>query len=615
MDKEIDLVAIKKKIAISQFARQELGCKVTSNKTMCCHLHKENSPSLHFNDERRFYYCFGCHKSGDVFSLIQEIKNCSFFEAVKLAAEYAGIVIADSYNHLRESPEAKEKRDLLYAIIEDICIYFEQELLEVEWNNGLKYLYSRKLNKEIIKKFRLGYCSDNIDRLVEILKEKYDENYQLILDSGIIRKNSYAFYCILNNRIIFPIFDKFNRVIAFGGRVINDQNKRAPKYINAADSPLFKKSEVLYGENFALPNIKKNNEAIIVEGYFDVIALHSIGIDWAMASLGTAISEFQLNHLWNLINIVKCALDGDSAGYRAMIATIKKALPIIHAGKFLCFANLSKGADPASLIFEDNESDLLEYLKKVSYPAEIIWKIIWLRYKNISADFIAAIRQELNEYIDLIKDNILKTEYKNFFNKKINDITGNVGEQSLDIRKLYAAKEQKSSNPLIYNANNISHIRPFFNSQYQIKSIYEDIFCHIITLLVNFPNLRANILESNIVENIYKKSFYRLDLKEMLQYVINQNFSLDGIIDKFSDFRDSFKKAQEKIDNILNRKEEDLWLHDVVYRLELISLKEQRKTLEISLLNNNKDYYDVDQLQKIIFRERELLRIINNDVR
>lgn len=587
MNKEIDLIAIKEKILISQFARQELGCKVTNNKTMCCHLHKENSPSLHFNDEKKFYYCFGCHKSGDIFSLIQEIKNCSFSDAIKLAADYAGISLTNNY--LKINSQFKEEKELLYKIMEDICIYFQHNLNK----QALDYLKNRQFNQEIIKKFRLGYCPNNIDNLIQIIQEKYKEHFRLILESGIIRKNSRNFYCILSNRLIFPIFNKFSQVIAFGGRIINNFHKKAPKYINASDSLLFKKSEVLYGENFALPNIKKNNEVILVEGYFDVIALYSIGVNYAVASLGTTISEFQLNYLWNFIDNIKCAFDGDPAGYRAMIATIKKALNVLNAGKFLCFTLLAKGSDPASLIMENKQIKLLEYLNKVSYPAEIIWKITWLRYKNTRADFIAAIRQEVNQYVNLIKDDILKIEYKNFFDKKINDITGNNKDTEIKIESKY-----KNHN---------------FDSNFKIKSIYEDIFCYIITLLAMFPNLRQTILNSKkIIDPIYQKSFHRLELKEMLQYAIDHNFSLNNIFDKFPDFKDSFIKSQKKINNLI-KKEEDLWLYDVVYRLELISLKEQRKNLEIALINENKDYYDIDKLQKVIFRERELLRIINNE--
>ncbi len=537
---KIDLEEIKSKVTLSEFAKEHLGCHVFPNKTMCCHVHHEKTPSLHFNDEKQFYHCFGCKKSGDIFSLTQEIKNCSFLEAIKFVADSAGIKIESTYNLLRESSEYKEKKDILFNIMNDLSKIFHYDLMQN--SNALHYLIQRGVKKDFIIKFQLGYSGKTNNEIIDIIKGKYGDNYRLLFDSGVFRKSSYSndFYNILQNRIIFPIFDKFGRTVAFSGRIFNE-NTNGPKYINCSDSLIFKKSENLYGENLAIKNIKNSNQAFIVEGNIDVIMMHQIGFENTIASLGTAISDTQLKYLWTHCDEIKCVFDGDTAGYKAMIATIEKGLQIIKAGKFLSFVTLPRNSDPASLIIQNKDFELKKLIENSKFSSEMILRIIWTKYKNPKIEHIAAIRKNLHHYLNLITDEIIKEEYKNYFDNKLKAISSFI--------------EKKSAN----------HFHNFQASVRKINisdPIYEKIFFFIIIFLNKFDNFE-NFIDYELLKEIYNKSDARQRIEEMLRLnlkkIFTQNFQKININmnfikhqfkkDGFAVFNDYIENAEQEIQN------------------------------------------------------------------
>ncbi len=508
----INLSDIKDKIILSEFAKSALGLKVTKNNTMCCHIHSETTPSLHLNNKKKFYYCFGCHKSGDVFSLIQEIKNMSFLESVKFAASYCGVNIDETlsdYNFLRNSSEIKEKKEILYKMMEDISIYFENALYESSSSvhnitSPLNYLYNRKIDNSLIKKFRIGYCPKNIEELIKILKNKYHENIYLILDSGIFKKKSefyninQEYYSILQNRIIFPIFDKFNKIIAFGGRIFNNQGeyngKKLPKYINASDSLIFKKNENLYGENFALIEAKSKNKMIVCEGYIDVIMMHKASIQNCVAPLGTALQENQIKSIWNICDEITLCMDGDSAGYKSMIRCLDISMPIMKAGKFINFCFLDKDKDPADFIEQDMIDELKNIIEnKKKFPSAIIFSLALQKYKDLKIESIAAIKSFLNLYIDMINDEIIKNEYKIYFEKRTEALLDQIN------KKILTPNILTKSNNLKNNFDNI-----------------DEIFFYLVILLEkNFEDcLKITEKNKNLLYSFFKNKKYLIILLE-----------------------------------------------------------------------------------------------------
>jgi DNA primase len=644
-NKNINLEEIKDRIILSDFARSILGIKISKNKTACCHLHKESTPSLHFNDEKRFYYCFGCHKSGDVFSLIQEIKNYSFLESVKFAASSCGFNIDDlfsDYNFLRNSSEIREKKDILYKIMEDICIYFEQKLYEADEKNfdeanedrskiePLSYLYKRKLDNFLIKKFRIGYCPKNIDDLIVLLKNKYNQNINLILDSGIFRKNTsspYAnqknkgFYSILMNRIIFPIFDKFNRIIAFGGRLFeNNENnfyKKAPKYINASDSLIFKKNENLYGENFALVFSKSKNQMILVEGYMDVIMMHKAGFENSVAPLGTSVQESQIKSIWSICDEISCCMDGDIAGYKSMISVLDKSLPIISAEKFINFVFLEKNSDPADFVEQNKIQDLKNIIEKNKrYPSSIILNLALKKYKKITIESIAAIKSFLNSYINKLNDEMIKSEYSLYFNKKIEDISNRIN-----------AISEQNTQDINLNQNISKNNQSYFSSSYNDKNknifkknldIFEEIFLYILyfidkkicqDILISIKNHRdliLNFFKNNIkLYNILNNCLYEVlnknSIKINMHDIIDANLKYENI--EFSAMIIKIEGDIEKHNEIYENNISKIFEKLVLNKILIINIKKEKKIIEENIMKNNE--HSISDFERLYFLKNE----------
>lgn len=586
---KIDLEEIKSRVMISEFARNYLGCSVTPNKTMCCHIHHEKTPSLNFNDEKGFYYCFGCHKSGDVFSLTQEIKNCSFLEAVKFVADSLGIKIESNYNLLRESGQFKEKKEILFNLMKDLCSMFCDDLLKNE--KALYYLIERGIKREFISKFQLGYSIRSNEEILEVVKKKYKDNYRLLFDSGVFKKSSYSndFYNILQHRIIFPIFDKFGRVVAFSGRIFREHDN-GPKYINCSDSLIFKKSENLYGENLAIKKIKERNLAIIVEGNIDVILMHQIGLENTVASLGTAISESQLKYLWSNADEIKCIFDGDLAGYKAMLSTIEKGLQVMTAGKFLSFVNLPKNFDPASLILDGKVDGLKNLVQSSKFASEVILKVLWSKYKNAKIEHIAAIKKDLNHYLDLINDEIIRNEYRSYFDEK------------LKVLVEYVNQRGKNENFYKRKVNKIICDKP----------IYEKIFCFVFVFLNRFNGPRE-FIDYGLLHEIYEESKARHIIEKMLKLNLKrffkENFQLKKMdfryikfqlkksgFDVFADYIENADLEVQNVEQMNYNNCKKLWLKNV----DLLIVQSKISDLESRGVN---DYENNGRLSELKDKE------------
>ena len=581
--KKINFDNIKSRVKLSDFAKK-LGMQLTKENRACCHLHHEKTPSLNFNDEKGFYYCFGCHKSGDIFSLVQEVKHLSFLESVRFVAEAVGVPLEDNYSIIRESDEFKQKKELLYEIMDDISRFFEKKLHSNKII--LEYLVSRGLNIVTIEKFRLGYSQFSEEsELIEKLSNKYSNNIHLLLDSGLFRRSSNhsgnRFYNMLHDRIIFPICDKFGKVIAFGGRTLSDDNKIA-KYINCGDSLIFKKSENLYGENFVRRKAKEENEILIVEGYLDCLQMHQAGFENTVAPLGTAISIFQIDYCWSIVDKVTCALDGDIAGRKAMISTINKALPILKPGKFLSFSHLPSGLDPSDMITGGRIIALRALLKEPKTISHMLWEASLKKYTMKSSkndpDLIAGIKKDLINNLKLITDDMVRGEYARYFKTKVENLIQ------------YSNKDKRSEivSNRVHDTDIRNDDRNYENFKYKNKyiknesaiNLYDKIFCCLLALIFIFPEKRNEFAKEELINMIYLRSNNRHELKEMLEYSMENCFNknTDDFKKKFSKFGGTFCS---KYDEIFRSQDmpENLWLKHFFYILRLIELKEQKAVL------------------------------------
>lgn len=316
-----------------------------------CPFHGEKTPSFNVSSEKQFFKCFGCGEAGNVISFIMKYKNLSYIEAIRYLAERANITIEEN----NETSKIRDNKEIFYTINKEVGRYFFNNLQNTN-NEGKAYFLRRGISEATIRKFGLGYARDGWNNLRDYLKSKgYNEN--ILEKAGLIIKSekNRSYYDRFRNRVMFPVFDYKGRVIAFGGRVLDDSK---PKYLNSPETPVFNKGNNLYGLNYA---IKNNNlrTIVIVEGYMDVISLHQYGITNVVASLGTALTVNQARLLKRYADKIIISYDADLAGQMATL----RGLEILRANNFdVRVLTVPNGKDPDEFIRANGKDAFLKLM-------------------------------------------------------------------------------------------------------------------------------------------------------------------------------------------------------------------------------------------------------------
>ena len=309
----------------------------------------EKSPSFHVLDNKGYFHCFSTGEHGDHFSWLMQVEGQSFPEAVETLAGMAGMEVPQSSP---EERQREERRKELVDVIEFAVGWYEAQLRTPAGREAMAYLQGRGLEPLTIEAFRLGFAPDDKMSLATAAKQDGIEMPQLI-EAGLYRApdDGRAPYPLFRDRIMFPIEDRRGRSIAFGGRFMGDAKAvGVGKYINSPDTPLFDKSRTLFNLHRAREPARQGERLLAVEGYMDVIALWQKGFPFAVAPLGTAVTEHQITEMWRHVDEPIMCLDGDVAGQRAASRAAERALPGLKPGKSLRFAFLPEGEDPDSLV-------------------------------------------------------------------------------------------------------------------------------------------------------------------------------------------------------------------------------------------------------------------------
>lgn len=273
-----------------------------------CPFHSERTPSFHVSEAKQVYHCFGCGAKGSVINFICDIENLSFVEAVKFLGDMYGVRVEDAY----ADDKTANRRKRIYEINKAAAKHFYENLVGSGGIEGRKYLISRGLSPNTINRFGLGFAKNSFNDLINYLKGLGFTSYE-IADAGLsARKEGKSPYDFFRNRVMFPVFDVRGNVIAFGGRVLDDSK---PKYLNSPETLIFDKRKNLFGLNIAKKS--KDHRLILVEGYMDVISLHQEGIDIAVASLGTSLTEEHAQLIKRYADEVVLCYDSDEAGKKA----------------------------------------------------------------------------------------------------------------------------------------------------------------------------------------------------------------------------------------------------------------------------------------------------------
>lgn len=314
-----------------------------NNYWACCPFHEEKTPSFSVSPDKEFFYCFGCHAGGDVFQFVQKIENISFPESVEKLAQRIGLEIPKTDLSPAER-EREEERQRLYEICDLAASYFHNCLTKTRMGAaGIDYFKKRGLSAQTIVDFKLGFAPPQWDRLYRDFRERGYREKDLIKSGLCLTKNGKT-YDRFRGRCIFPIRDDKGRVVAFGGRIIEEGE---PKYLNSPESPIFHKGDLLFAMERARKEIRKTKQAVLVEGYMDVVGVHNLGVTNVVASLGTAFTQRQAQLLRRICDVAIVAYDMDRAGREAT----RRAIVIAReTGLKLRIATLPDGKDPDEYI-------------------------------------------------------------------------------------------------------------------------------------------------------------------------------------------------------------------------------------------------------------------------
>lgn len=474
--------------------------------TGLCPFHNEKTPSFTVNDDKAFYHCFGCGQHGDVISFAMETDGLSFPEAIERLAGQAGLEVPQS------SPQERERaklRSTLYDVVEQVCGWYEEQLLQPGGRAAYDYLRERGFSDETIGRFRLGFAPDGRGRLLQAMEARGVRREQLV-EAGLLKMSpndegrgggeprDYFF-----NRVIFPINDSRGRVIAFGGRILGDGQ---PKYLNSPETPLFHKGRSLYNFTMAREASRDAGTVIVAEGYTDVIALAQAGLPNAVAPLGTALTEDQIRLLWRVADEPVLCFDGDNAGARAALRAAERALPLLQPGKTLRFMALPAGEDPDTLIRARGAEGFRSLLVGAHQMVDVIWKAEVGAAKHDTPERKADLDRRINVRLAQIEDPGVKHHYQETLRQRLRELFA-------PVRRSYAGNLRGGGR---FDAPRRLEIAPGLRARGDIGAMKAQQERMLVATLVNHPDL---LHDSH--EQLNEISLKNKELDTLLRVILN----------------------------------------------------------------------------------------------
>jgi len=318
----------------------------------CCPFHDEKTPSFTVSPGKGFYHCFGCGAHGTAIGFLMEFDHMSFVEAIESLASSMGVEVPRS-----ESDKPARRYDELFSLLDTVARHWQGAMKDTP--AAVDYLKNRGIDGATAKRFGIGYAPDGWSNVLDKFGKSPEATERLLATGLIIRKDNGQHYDRFRDRIMFPIRNTRGRTIGFGGRTLGDGE---PKYLNSPETVLFHKGRELYGLFEARQALRNIEKLVVVEGYMDVVALARHGIDFAVATLGTATTSEQLNQLFRLTENVHFCFDGDRAGQAAAWRALENALPQIREGRQIRFVFLPEGQDPDSFVNEHGADAFVQAL-------------------------------------------------------------------------------------------------------------------------------------------------------------------------------------------------------------------------------------------------------------
>jgi DNA primase len=368
----------------------------------CCPFHNEKTPSFTVSETKQFYHCFGCGAHGTAIGFLMEYEHLDFVDAVEtLAAEYHIEVPREDSPHTGGSTE--DDRQPLYDVLERAAKLYQQQLRTSE--RAINYLKQRGLSGEIAQRYRMGYAPEGWNFLLDNLGKNKTGIRHLLGAGLLIEKAPDRYYDRFRDRIMFPILDRRGRVIGFGGRIL-DQGE--PKYLNSPETTVFHKGLELYGMYEARQAVRKLERICIVEGYMDVVALAQNGIEYAIASLGTATTGEQIHKTFRSVREIIFCYDGDNAGRKAAWRALENTLPILRDGMIARFLLLPEGEDPDTLVRKEGKERFEQRLENATPLSDFLFEHLQQEHDITSSEGKAGLAERTRPLFAKMPDSILR---------------------------------------------------------------------------------------------------------------------------------------------------------------------------------------------------------------
>jgi len=525
----------------------------------------EKTPSFTVNDEKEFYHCFATSEHGNIFDFVMKTQNLRFGEAVKHLANLAGM---QPYIFSKQD-EVREKKWKIYSSIFNLYVnFYNEELLKNETSSLARdYLKNRSLNKDQVKKFKIGYVNKN-PNFFEKLKKDFDLDD--ILDTGLfyLDEKKKVYIERFRGRLIFPINNISGQPIALGGRIISKSDFLA-KYINSPETNFFKKGSNLYNLDLARKLSNKLENVYLVEGYMDVVGLSKNGIENAVANLGTALTDKQIFTLNQFYDEIIICFDGDESGYKAALRAAENCIKDLKPEKQISFLFLPNKEDPDSFVNKNGKSYFLNFTKdnKIS-----IHQFIFSHYKKQTQNnpsSMAIFEKKLRSLAYTIKDEYIKKYVLEYFLEKISELTPHTTQK----QKFNFRKKTKS----------LETTKKYFKESQSLTSIELKEFSFLYLIMNNLDLIKENIhlvenakLFTRINKQIFDKIIEKLKLENEFKV---EDLGIDSqLIDKINKFASikNILKNNKKDDEIIGLLEDigrDLNNYDIEFRIQELESK------------------------------------------
>ena len=540
-----------------------------------CPFHQEKTPSFTVNQSKQMYYCFGCGEGGNGIKFLMEIGQQSFSQVVlELANRYQVPLKTLEPEKRQEVQKELSLKEQLYEIVAVTSNFFEHALRETLGENALNYLIEkRKLQPETIQKFNLGYAPSGWETLYRYLVEQKRYPIALVEEAGLIkpRKKGNGYYDTFRDRLMIPIKDIQGRVIAFGGRSLTDDE---PKYLNSPETPLFNKGKTLFALDQAKSSIRSFDKVIVVEGYFDAIALHSAGITNTVASLGTAFSESQLKQLLRYSDSKEVIFnfDADQAGIKATERAIKEIESLIYSGQVnLKILNIPDGKDADEFInSHDNGSEQYQELIEKA-PLWLNWKIEQiLMEKNLKqADNFEQVAQGMVKLLNQLSDSNQRSYYISYCAEIL-------AQGDARLLTLYLKNLQTQLSKPLTKLSRKNTTKTFIKLENTAENnLLKEAETILLKIYIHYPEYRQEIFDKLEGKNlIFSLSEHRIIWQKLLD--IDDEYD-QKLVSKLEADIANLSEVSEKVNKLLNFREieqyEDSSRLSLIIDAALISLE------------------------------------------